>query len=203
MIRVLAVLVVCLCFGFGLAWTWAAWPIAPGWIGAGVLILSAAAARRHWDRRRNAAGDEPGPYERLAWHSMAAMAVLSSHLTASLATGLDIHVGQGNSLATDNWTLILGAAVGWILMRPRAMQRDERDREMAAQGAHVGLRTLIALLIVLLVTLGFAPVAMTELLTPFVIGNLLVVIIQFGLLAGFVAQLIGYWEAARPDHADG
>lgn len=203
MIRILAVVIGCLCFGSGLAWTWAAWPIAPGWIGAGVLILSAAAARRHWDRRCNDVGDEPGPYERLAWHSTAALAILSSHLTASLATGLDIHVGRGNSLATDNWTLVLGAAVGWALMRPRAMQRDERDREMAARGAHVGFRTLISLLIGLLLVLGFAPVVITETITPFVIGNLLMVIIQFGLLAGFIAQLIGYWAAARPDNADG
>lgn len=203
MIRILAVLVGSLCFGFGLAWTWAAWPIAPGWIGATVLILSAVAVRRHWDRRHSEAGDEPGPYERRAWHSMAALAVLSGHLIASLATGLDIHVGRGNSLATDNWTLILGAAIGWIILRPRAMQRDERDREMAARGAHVGFRALIGLLIALLLILGFAPVAITERLTPFVIGNLLVVLIQAGLLAGFVAQLIGYWAAARPDQADG
>ncbi|WP_428152395.1 hypothetical protein [Brevundimonas sp.] len=202
MTRILAVLIGCLCFGFGLAWTWAAWPVAPGWIGTGVLILSAAATRAHWDRRRKDAGDEPGPYERLAWHSMASMAVLSSHLTASLATGLDIHVGRGNSLATDNWTLVLGAAVSWALLRPRAMQRDERDREMAARGAHVGFRTLIALLLVLLLVLGFAPVVVTETLTPFVIGNLLVVLIQVGLLASFVAQLTGYWAAARPGHAD-
>ena len=134
---------------------------------------------------------------------MVSMAVLASHLAVSMATGLDIHVGQGNTLATDNWTLILGAAIGWVLMRPRAMQRDERDREMAARGAHAGFRTLVGLLIILLLMLGFAPVAVTETLTPFVIGNLLVVVILLGVLAGCLTQLIGYWNATRPERVDG
>ncbi|MBJ7447800.1 MAG: hypothetical protein JHC81_09720 [Brevundimonas sp.] len=203
MIRILAVLAASLGFGGLLAWTWASWPVAPGWIGAGVLIVSAALIRRYWDRRRNDAGDEPGPYERLAWHTMVSMAVLASHLMASLATGLDLHVGQGNTLATDNWTLILAAAIGWLLMRPRSMQRDERDKEMASRGAHAGFRTLIGLLIILLSTLGFAPIGVTETLTPFVIGNLLVVVILIGVLAGCLAQLIGYWNAARPERIDG
>lgn len=203
MIRIAIVVVASLAFGGLLAWTWASWPIAPGWVGAGLLIASAVLARRHWDRRRNDEGDEPGPYERLAWHTMVSMAVLASHLAASLATGLDIHMGQGNTLATDNWTLILGAAIGWVLMRPRAMQRDERDREMAAYGAHAGFRTLVGLLIMLLLTLGFAPVAVTETLTPFVIGNLLVVVILLGVLAGCLTQLVGYWNATRPERVDG
>lgn len=202
MIRILAVLAASLGFGGLLAWTWAVWPIAPGWVGAGVLIVSAVLARWHWDRRRDDVGDEPGPHERLAWHTMVSMAVLASHLAASLATGLDIHVGQGNTLATDNWTLILGAAIGWLLMRPPAMQRDERDREMAAHGAHTGFRTLVGLLIMLLLTLGFAPVAVSETLTPFVIGNLLVVVILLGVLAGCLTQLVGYWNATRPERVD-
>lgn len=203
MIRILVVLAASLGFGGLLAWTWASWAIAPGWVGGGLLITSAALARWHWNRRQVETGDEPGPYERLAWHTMVSVAVLASHLIASLATGLDIHVGQGNSLATDNWTLVVGAAIGWVLMRPKSMQRDERDKEMAARGAHAGFRTLAGLLIALLLTLGFAPVVVTETLTPFVIGNLLVVVILLGILAGCLTRLIGYWNAARPGRVDG
>lgn len=203
MTRIFIVLLASLCFGGTLAWTWAAWPIAPGWIGAVLLVASAGLARWHWNRRRDEHGDEPGPYERLAWHSMVSMAVVSSHTATSLATGLDIHIGQGNSLATDNWTLVLGAAIGWIIMRPRAMHRDERDREVAARGAHAGFRALVALLIGLLLTLGFAPVVVTQTLTPFVIGNILVAFILLGALAGFVTQLLGYWSLARGDQAGG
>lgn len=203
MTRIFVVLLASLCFGGTLAWTWAVWPIAPGWIGAVVLVASAGLARWHWNRRQDEHGDEPGPYERLAWHSMVSMAVLSSHTTASLATGLDIHVGQGNSLATDNWTLILGAAVGWIIMRPRAIQQDERDRQVAARGAHASFRVLAALLIGLLLILGFAAVVVTQTLTPFVIGNILVVFILLGALAGRVTQLLGYWSLARGEQADG
>ncbi len=202
MLRIFGVLVASAVFGGVLAWTWAVWPISPGWIGASLLVVSAILARRHWDRRRDATGDEPGPYERLAWHTMVSMAVLASHLTAALATGLDIHLERGNTLAVDNWTLVLGAAIGWLVMRPRAMARDERDREMAARGAHAGFRALIALLIVLLLTLGFAPVVVTEQLTPFVLGNVLIVLIQLGVLTACVTQLVGYWAASRPGLAD-
>jgi formate hydrogenlyase subunit 3/multisubunit Na+/H+ antiporter MnhD subunit len=202
MLRIFIGLAASLALGAVLAWSWTSWPFWPGAFGAALLVLTAGVVCWRWDRGA-AIGEEPGPYERRAWHSMASLAVVASHLSVALASGLDLHVGRGNTLAVDNWLLILGAALGWIVMRPRSMDRDERDAEMANRGAHAGFRALIGLLVVLLIVLGFAPASVTERLNAFVIGNLLVALILFSLLTAFVTQLLGYWAASRPEQADG
>lgn len=202
MFRIFIVLVGSLGLGVALAWSWAAWPFWPGLFAAALLVLAAGLARRRWDRSVFF-GDEPGPYERRAWHSMASLAVIASHLSVALCSGLDLHVGHGNTLAVDNWLLVLGAAMGWIIMRPRSMDRDERDAEMANRGAHAGYRVLVGLLVILLLVLGFAPVGMTEQLNLFAIGNLLVVLILASGLAASTTQLLGYWAASRPEPSDG
>lgn len=204
MSRIFGVLAISLAFGAFLAWPLFTWAVRPGWIGAAALLLTAVAVRRHWNRRRLTSGDDPGARERQSWHLMAAFGVLSGHLIAALAQGVDLHVGGGNTLALDNWTLLAAAAIGWFIVRPSRMEKDERDREMAARGARVGYATLTALLIVLLLTLGFAPPPVLERLQPFVLGNVLVVLIMVAALAKHGAQLAGYWAAAQPgDDADG
>tara|TARA_R110002124_G_scaffold179280_2_gene346939 strand:- start:629 stop:1243 length:615 start_codon:yes stop_codon:yes gene_type:complete len=203
-IRIFGVLAISLGFGAFLALPLFAWPVRPGWIGAAVLLLAALVVRWHWNARRLAAGDDPGARERESWHSMAAFALLSGHLSAALMQGVDLHVGHGNTLALDNWTLLAAAVVSWIIVRPPRMEKDERDREMAARGAHVGHATLTALLIVLSLTLGFAPPPVLERLSPFVLGNLLLVLIMLAGLTKHATQLVGYWAAARPGgDADG
>lgn len=202
--RVFGVLAISLAFGAFLAWPLFAWPVRPGWIGAAVLLLVALAVRRHWDARRLAAGDDPGARERQSWHAMAALGVLSGHMIAALMQQGDLHVGRGNTLALDNWTLLAAAAVGWVIVRPTRMDRDERDREMAARGAHVGYATLTVLLIGLSLILGFAPPPVQERLPPFVLGNVLIVLIMLAALVKHGVQLVAYWAAARPgDGADG
>ncbi|MDP1618823.1 hypothetical protein [Phenylobacterium sp.] len=199
MIRVLAVSALGMAFGAFLAWPLFDWPLRPGWVGAVVLLLVAVAVRRHWDGMRHRDGGEPGPRERCSWHALAALALVSGHLIASLAQGVDLHVGQGNTLALDNWTLIAAAGIGWVIVRPERMEQDERDREMATRGVHVGYTTFIVLLIGLLLTLGFAPPVVVERLSPFVLGNVLVVVILLASLARHGTQLIGYRDAARPE----
>lgn len=201
MFRIIAVLFGSLCLGAMLAWSWAAWPVWPGSVGALLLVLGAVVVRSRWDRSALAA-DEPSPYERRAWHALASLAVVFSHLSISLVSGLDLHVGQGNTLAIDNWLLVFGASLSWIILRPRSMDRDERDGEMANRGARVGYRVLIGLLVVLLLILGFAPVAVTERMSPFVIGNLLVVLILGSGLTAFATQVLGY-VASRPSASNG
>lgn len=200
MIRIAAVLFGSLGLGALLALTWAAWPVWPGAVGAALLVLVACLVRWRWARGADAI-DAPGPYERRAWHSLASLGVVASHLVASLSLGLDLHVGSGNTLAIDNWLLVLGAALSWLILRPRVMDRDERDAEMANRGAHAGYRVLIGLLAILLLGLGFAPIAVTERMTPFVIGNVLVVLILASGLAAFATQLRGY-AASRPGARD-
>lgn len=203
MSRIIGVLAISMAFGASLAWPLFDWPIRPGWIGAAVLLLVAAAVRRHWNARGRAAGDDPGARERQSWHALAALGVLSGHMIAALLQQVDLHVGRGNTLALDNWTLLAAAAVGWFIVRAPRMVKDERDREMAARGAHVGHATLTVLLVCLLLTLGFSPPPVVERLQPFVLGNLLVVLILLAALAKHVTQLAGYWAARPGGDADG
>lgn len=204
MSRIFGVLAISMAFGAFLAWPLFVWPVRPGWIGAAVLLGVAFAVRRHWDARRLTAGDDPGARERQSWHAMAAFAVLSGHMVAGLMQDVDLHVGRGNTLALDNWTLLAAAAVGWVIVRPARMEKDERDREMAARGAHVGHAALTVLLIGLALTLGFASPPVLERLDPFALGNLLVVLILLAALAKHATQLVGYWAATRPGgHVDG
>ena len=202
MSRIFGVLAISLAFGAFLAWPVFAWPIRPGWIGAVVILLIAVAVRRHWHARQLATGDDPGARERQSWHAMAALAVICGHLIGSLSQGVDLHVGSGNTLALDNWTLIGAAAIGWLIVRAPRMEKDERDREMSNRGAHVGLVMMTALLIILLLTLAFGPRALVEWLQPFVLGNVLVVVILLANIGRYAAQLIGYWEASRPEDSD-
>lgn len=199
MIRVLAVAALGMAFGAFLAWPLFDWPLRPGWVGAVILLLVAVAVRRHWDGLRHRDGGEPGPRERCSWHALAALALVSGHLIAALAQGVDLHVGRGNTLALDNWTLIAAAGIGWFIVRAERMEQDERDREMAARGVHVGYVTLTVLLIGLLMTLGFGPPEVVERLSPFALGNVLVVLILLASLARHGTQLVGYWAAARPE----
>lgn len=198
MIRVFGVLLASLGFGALLAAPVLIWPIRPGWFGAAVLIMAAVWARLYWNRRRATAGDDPGARERQAWHAMVGLGVVCGQLAMALLRGVDLHVGRGNTLALDNWTLIGAAMIGWLIVRPPVMDRDERDRQMADRGAHVGYGVLTGLLVVLLMVLGFAPPPVISLLGPFVLGNLLVVLILLAALAKYAAQLVGYWAASRP-----
>lgn len=202
MSRIFGVLVICLALGAFLAWPLFDWPVRPGWIGAAVLLLVAVAVRRHWDERGRV-GDDPGARERQSWHALAALGVVSGHLIAALMQQVDLHVGQGNALALDNWTLLAAAIVGWLIVRAPRMVKDERDREMAARGAQVGHVTLTGLLVVLLLTLGFAPPLVVERLQPFVLGNVLVVLILLAAMAKHATVLVGYWTARPGDRADG
>lgn len=203
MSRIFGVLAVSLAFGAILAWPLFAWPVRPGWIGAAVLLLVAVGVRRHWDARGRMAGDDPGARERQSWHALAALGVLSGHLIAALMQEVDLHVGRGNTLALDNWTLLAAAAIGWLIVRAPRMVKDERDREIAGRGAHVGYAALTALLVVLLLTLGFAPPPVVERLQPFVLGNVLVVLILLAALAKHATQLLGYWATRPGGDADG
>ena len=200
---VFGLLLASLSFGALLAWSWAAWPIRPGWIGAALMVAAAFLARRHWGQQHAGTGEDPGARERLAWHSLAGVGVVCGHMIASILLGTDLHVGQGNTLAIDNWTLIAGSVIAWLLMRPRAMESDERDQKMADRGAHVSLRAMTGLLVALLLLLGFAPPFILSRLQPFVLANILVVIILLAALARSSAQLVGYRTLPGADSTDG
>ena len=200
--RVVGVLVGAIAVGWALAWSWDRFPVHAGAVGAVAMLAAAFHMRRHWAARRRTVGDDPGARERHAWHSLVGLGLICGHLMGSLLSGLDLRVGSGNTLAIDNWILIVGAAAAWLVLRPKEMERDERDIKLANRGAHAGLAAMTGILVLLLLLLGFAPPAVADRLDPFTLGNVLVVVILVAWLARYATQLIGYWAASRPGRHD-
>ncbi len=176
-------------------------PVTPGWIGAALLLVLAAAVRFYWERKARASGDDPATEERAAWQVMVGASVTCGHLAASLASGADLHVG-GSPASGDNWLLGLAAFVGWFIIRPRQRSRDERDREMAALGHRVAFWTAMAVLTAAALLLGFGQVLIGRDMLNFVMGNWMIVILQLLIVANFTGRLVGYWLANRPAAAD-
>jgi len=196
LIRIAFALIGSLAFGALLAA--ADWPFPAGALGAATVVVGAVVSRRVWDQRRKAERSVPGWREVAAWHALIGWGVVCGQLAMALARGVDLHIGQDDRLAFDNWLLGVAAVVAWLVVRPRDRTRDERDREIDALGARVGFWTLLGLLAVASPLIGLAPVAIQERLTPFVIGNILIVLLLLGALAYSTAQLVGYWIDARP-----
>lgn len=197
MIRIVAALLGSLGLGAVLAAP-LPWPFPPGMLGGLLLLAGAGLSRMAWKTRREQDLDAPGWREIGAWHAVIGWGVVCGQLIGALLRGVDLHLGAGNTLAIDNWTLGAAAVVAWLIIRPRDRTRDERDAEMANLGARTGYWALTIALIIASMAMGFAPVALQERLTPFVIGNILIVVVLIGGLAYSTAQLIGYWAASRP-----
>lgn len=200
-IRIVAALVGSLGLGAVLAAP-ISWPFPPGILGGLALLAAAGISKRVWETRRAAELDAPSWREIGAWHSVVGWGLVCGQLTGSLLRGDDLHLGAGNTLAIDNWCLAVAAVGAWLILRPRDRTRDERDRAMESLGARTGYWVLTLSLVVASLGIGFAPEAAQARLTPFVIGNILIVLILVGGLAWATGQLVGYWAASRPVRDD-
>ncbi len=197
MLKVTGFLAIALALGWALSWTTIQFGISTGWLGASALLAWAIAARWRWERLKARGADPSGP-ERVVWHRLASAAIGCGHLITSLAhPQIDLHLGSGNSLATDSWTILAAIIVSAFLFHSGDQERDERDRGIAALGVRVGYATLIAQLFILLFFLGFAPPDVLAPFTQFFIANLLIALIVIATLAQYFVQLLAY---AR-DHA--
>lgn len=193
MIKILAVLVGSLAFGFALAFPVIDWPIKVGYLGCAVMIATAWAARVYWDRRQARVGDDPGAPEREVWHYLATTAVVGGHLIGIIVQpGFDMHSAVGHAHAVNNWTLIGGAIASYFVLHNSEAKRDERDKAISAQAISVGYGTLIFLLIVLLLNLGFAPKRILEPFSHQLLAHVLIAALALASLAQSVAQLVGY-----------
>jgi hypothetical protein len=192
MARIIGFLAVALGLGAVLALVSVNAAITTGWIGAVALIGWALLARSRWERQRATTGAEPGGPERVIWHRFAGTGILLGHLFAALSTGLDLHVGSGNSLAIDSWTILGSMMVSALVFNGDARERDERDRAIAARGLRAGYAALIVQLILLLLYLGFTPPNLRVVLTHWVLTNLLIGLIVSSILIMYLVQLSGY-----------
>jgi len=164
-----------------------------GWVGALALIIWSIWARKNWAHIQAQTGLEPSGPERVLRLRAAGTALLVGHMLAGLShLGLDLHIGQGNYLAIDSWTMFAALLLAGIFFRHDEAIRDERDDSITARGTKAGYLSLIGMLILLLSLLGFLPVHTLENLDYFTLANILVAIILLSITIKYTMQLIGY-----------
>ncbi len=182
-------------FGIGavIAWIGVGTGYPLGWIGALALIAWAFLARRRWQALYERGGSEPGAPERVTWQRLAGYSAIFGHMSFGfLNPQYDLHVGAGNYLAIDNWTLVLGMIASAVLFRADSQERDERDGRISAFATLWGFRSLIGLLVILSAFIGFLPSELQSVFNHFVLGNLIVGTIVLSLIARQAAQLFLY-----------
>jgi hypothetical protein len=179
--------------GAVIAWIGVRTGYALGWIGALALIGWALLARRRWQVLYEREGSEPGAPERVVWQRLAGYSLIFGHMAFGYVNPqYDLHVGAGNYLAIDNWTLIIGMSASAMLFRADSQERDERDDRIDAFATRWGYRSLIGLLVILLTFIGFLPRNLQSVFNHFVVGNLMVGAIILSLIVRQAMQLFQY-----------
>jgi hypothetical protein len=192
MLRIVIVLAAFLAFGAALAASGNPLPLQKGWIGGAALVLCALWARRRW-RQEALTGQDPSAAERRAWLYMAGHALICGFVLMVLLTpGSEVHRNSGDTGGYDSWIMLACGAIAWTLLHEPRAPLDERDRAIDALAQRVGYGTLVGLLLVLLLALGFAPKPMMARFTHWLIANTLLNLIMFASLAQYVAQLVAY-----------
>ena len=192
-VKVIGFLLTSIGVGALIAWIGVGTGYAVGWIGALALIGWALLARRRWQVLHERDGSEPGAPERVVWQRLAGFSVVFGHMAFGFFNPqYDLHVGAGNYLAIDNWTLILGVVISAMLFRADLQERDERNDRIDAVATLWGYRSLIGLLVMLLTFIGFLPPGLQLTFTHFVVGNLMVGAIVLSLIVRQAMQLFQY-----------
>ncbi|MEO9970101.1 MAG: hypothetical protein ABJG15_09820 [Hyphomonadaceae bacterium] len=116
---------------------------------------------------------------------------------------IDLHVGKGNFLAIDSWTMIAAMLVASLLSRQGKNIQDERDVAIKARGTKAGYLALISILVIFSLALAILPPKYIPTFSYFVIGNIQITVILASLLVKFSIQLIEYTKDTEPAYAMG
>ena len=198
-LKIFGFFVVTFIVGAGLASLSVALGSPVGAIGALALVGWAIFARRRWQALRELDGSEPGAPERVVWHRFAGCIVVWGHMMFGLLNPqYDLHVGSGNYLAIDNWTLIFGALISAWLFRGDGQERDERDDRIDAIATKWGYGSLIVLLLMTLSFIGFREGNNGPGLNDFFIANLLMSLIILSAVVRQGTQLFAYVRESEP-----
>jgi hypothetical protein len=203
MVPILFVLALSSLLGAGLAALSGELPIRVGFLGLALLVATSWWARERW-RRQERTGDEPSYLERGLWHGLASTALCAGFLIMSFwRTGpaMELHSRLTHSMAIDVWTLALGAAISFSLLRDPGATRDERDRAIGHAGVRAGYGTLIGCLVALLLGLSFGPRELLARTSMPMLSHVLIVLLLVGYLAQQAEQLRLYGRDRRPEAA--
>lgn len=198
MLRIGLTLLLSLTSGCALALAQGHLPVRPGLLGLALMLASALAVRRHWQKAD--ADSEPGSPERELWHGLATTAFIAGHLLAGLwlaGPGMALHSVAVHARAVDSWTLVLGAILSFGIARDPEPRSDERDALFAARAARAGHAILVAELCVVILALGFgAELGLPDFSRP-LIAHALIVCLMTASIARSAAQLALYERARR------
>ncbi len=198
MVRIAVVFLISLAVGWALSLQGLPWPVQPGFIGVGILIAAAFAARAWWAKRA-VTGDDPGPPERETWHALVGYSVIAGHMVGGLSQRTDLHVGAGNTLALDSWLLVAGAVAAYLIVRSRDRTRDERDHVIQNRGNVAGYWSLCGSIVILSLYLAFIPPPGLDGFTHFFIANLIIGLIVVSEVVKQLTRLIAYGRGHRQD----
>lgn len=198
MLKILLVCIFALSFGALLSVNSFNLPIRPGYIGAILIVAAAWWVKQYWRRREMIAGDEPNAAERNVWLWLVGTALICGFIVAVLfQPGSEVHTTTGDTGGFDSWLILGGMLIAYSILREHKPQHDERDIAIANLGTKAGYYALIVLVIIFLLSLGFAPNHLLERFTHWLIANLLLTLIMMSSLVQCIAQLICYWRDAR------
>lgn len=192
MSRILAVVVAGFALGGWLATGAALWPVRPGVVGALLMVGVALAVRRRWGLLADTA---PGSPERMLWVSLAANAVVGAHLLAALyriGPTLVMHTPVVHALGQDSWTLVAGALLAYGIVRDPAPRADERDGAIAAHGLRASHYSLLLVLAVQILVLGFVQEGWVGQLSRPTIAHALILAVIASVLVDAIARLRAY-----------
>lgn len=203
MLKILGVCLAALAFGALLSLNSFHLPIRPGFIAAILMIAAASWVKQYWNRRALIAGDEPNAAERSVWLWMVGTALITGFVIAVLfQPGSELHTRTGDTGGYDSWLILGGMVIAYYILRDPNLQRDERDIAISNFGTKAGYCALMTLLLVFLLSLGFAPHELMQRFTHWLIANVLLTLIMLSCLVQYVAQLISYWLDMRNLRAD-
>ncbi len=200
--RIFVVAAGSLLFGVLLSQNAVNWPIRPGFLGFGLMLLGALSVRRYWLKLKFAA---PGSPERSLWIGLSTNAIIGGHLLGMLwqiGPKMQLHSLQTHALAGDNWTLVFGAAVAWWIARDPDPRQDERDSWITNQGTHWAYYALVSVLIALSLMLGFGIGASTKQMSQPLIAHLLIGALMFSCLVANTRQLYIYARDQQLESAE-
>jgi hypothetical protein len=193
--RIALVMLASAVVGILLVGPWIDWPFPEGWVGVALMLAAAFAMRRHWDRRAETRGDEPGEPEREVWHGLASTSLIGAQIATTLylaGPALALHSDAAHHLGRTTWTLIGGAVASWFILHRREVQRDERDRAIVADANRISGHVLAVLIVALAVLLGFTPPQRLAPMSHVFLAHLLLLTLVVSSLVNHALQLWGY-----------